>query len=52
MLAQHIAHLFVRDTLVLYEEKLKLVDNSTDTDHFEVKKHDSFFTNEINIGLF
>lgn len=37
MLAQHIAHLFARDTLTLFEEKLNL-DNTKDTDHFEVRR--------------
>lgn len=35
ILAQHIAHLFARDTLTLFEEKLNL-DDTKDTDHFEV----------------
>jgi hypothetical protein len=35
ILAQHIAHLFVRDTLTLFEEKLNL-DDTKDADHFEV----------------
>ena len=35
MLAQHIAHLFVRDSVILFEEKLNL-DDTKDTDHFEV----------------
>lgn len=34
-LAQHIAHLFIRDAVILFEEKLHL-DDSKDTDHFEV----------------
>ncbi|CAF2410524.1 unnamed protein product [Rotaria sp. Silwood2] len=34
LLAQHIAHLFVRDTLTLFEEQLHL-DDTQDTDHFE-----------------
>ena len=34
-LAQHIAHLFVRDAVILFEEKLHL-DDRKDTDHFEV----------------
>ncbi|CAF0947303.1 unnamed protein product [Didymodactylos carnosus] len=34
LLAQHIAHLFIRDTLVLFEEKLDL-DDEKDTEHFE-----------------
>ena len=34
-LAQHIAHLFIRDVVILFEEKLHL-DDRKDTDHFEV----------------
>lgn len=34
MLARHIAHLFIRDPLVIYEEKVEQ-DNETSTDHFE-----------------
>ena len=33
-LADHIAHLFIRDPLVLYKEKLD-IDDEEDTDHFE-----------------
>ncbi len=35
ILAKHIAHLFIRDPVSLFEEKLNL-DNETDSDHFEV----------------
>ncbi|CAF2137942.1 unnamed protein product [Rotaria magnacalcarata] len=34
ILAQHIAHLFVRDSVALFEEQLHL-DDTKDTDHFE-----------------
>lgn len=34
MLATHIAHLFIRDPLAIYEEKVEQ-DNSVSTDHFE-----------------
>lgn len=34
MLARHIAHLFIRDPLVIFEELLNVDDNET-TDHFE-----------------
>ncbi|CAF1306237.1 unnamed protein product [Rotaria sordida] len=34
LLAQHVAHLFVRDTVTVFEEKLQL-DDTQDTDHFE-----------------
>lgn len=33
-LASHVAHLFIRDPLVIYKDKL-LMDNSTHVDHFE-----------------
>jgi len=33
-LAKHIAHLFIRDPLVIYEDKVQL-DNSAFSDHFE-----------------
>ena len=36
VLAQHIAHLFTRDTISLFEEKLKSRDVDNDSDHFEV----------------
>jgi hypothetical protein len=42
ILAQHIAHLFIRDTLTLFEEKLNL-DDTKDADHFEVKILFHFF---------
>jgi hypothetical protein len=35
ILAKHIAHLFVRDPLVIYENKI-FIDDETHTDHFEV----------------
>lgn len=34
LLSQHIAHLFIRDPLVIFEEKVDQ-DNTTSTDHFE-----------------
>lgn len=34
MLARHMAHLFIRDPLVIYEDKVHQ-DNDTSTDHFE-----------------
>ena len=36
VLAQHVAHLFIRNTVSLFEEKAKITDVETDTDHFEV----------------
>lgn len=35
LLAQHIAHLFIRDPLSLFEEKIHL-DDENESDHFEV----------------
>lgn len=35
LLAQHIAHLFIRDTVSLFTEKVHQ-DDERDTDHFEV----------------
>lgn len=35
LLAQHIAHLFIRDTVSLFSEKVHQ-DDENDTDHFEV----------------
>jgi glutamate--cysteine ligase catalytic subunit len=35
LLARHIAHLFIRDPLVIYRDKLKL-DDENRSDHFEV----------------
>eukprot|EP00051_Salpingoeca_urceolata_P006555 m.86546 g.86546 ORF g.86546 m.86546 type:complete len:719 (-) comp14880_c0_seq3:128-2284(-) len=34
ILAKHVAHLFVRDPLVIFKERIEL-DDSVDTDHFE-----------------
>ncbi len=38
LLAQHIAHLFTRDPISLFAEKLEQ-DPDSETDHFEVYKH-------------
>lgn len=35
LLAKHIAHLFIRDPLVVFSEAIDL-DDTTSTDHFEV----------------
>jgi hypothetical protein len=35
LLAQHIAHLFIRDPLTLFQEKIHL-DDANEADHFEV----------------
>jgi len=37
LLAQHIAHLFIRDPISVFEEKVNL-DDEVDTDHFEVSQ--------------
>ena len=37
-LARHIAHLFIRDPISLFSEKLQQNDEE-DTDHFEVRIH-------------
>jgi glutamate--cysteine ligase catalytic subunit len=34
-LAQHVAHLFIRDPLVIFEGAVEEIDDSTQTDHFE-----------------
>lgn len=36
LLAQHVAHLFIRDSVSLFSEKIHQNDEE-DTDHFEVK---------------
>uniref|UniRef100_A0A3Q3BLU2 Glutamate--cysteine ligase n=1 Tax=Kryptolebias marmoratus TaxID=37003 RepID=A0A3Q3BLU2_KRYMA len=36
LLAQHIAHLFIRDPLIVFEEKIHL-DDENESDHFEVR---------------
>lgn len=38
LLAQHIAHLFIRDPLSVFEEKLHL-DDENESDHFEVRRY-------------
>jgi glutamate--cysteine ligase catalytic subunit len=35
LLAKHIAHLFVRDPLVIYDERISQVNDSESTEHFE-----------------
>ena len=37
MLSQHIAHLFIRDPISLFSEKIHQDDNE-DVDHFEVRE--------------
>ncbi len=49
VLAQHVAHLFIRDTITLFKEKLDL-DDTKDADHFEVRKNMILF--EIKLKLF
>lgn len=36
LLAQHVAHLFIRDPLSVFEEKIHL-DDENESDHFEVR---------------
>lgn len=38
LLAQHIAHLFIRDSVSLFSEKVHQ-DDERDTDHFEVETY-------------
>lgn len=38
LLAQHVAHLFIRDPLSVFEEKIHL-DDENESDHFEVRFH-------------
>ena len=40
LLAQHIAHLFIRDPVSLFAEKVEQ-DLEKDMDHFEVSQYDS-----------
>ena len=40
LLAQHIAHLFIRDPLSVFEEKIHL-DDANESDHFEVRIYDN-----------
>ena len=40
MLAEHIAHLFIRDPVSLFSEKIYIEDDG-ETDHFEVSFHSS-----------
>lgn len=37
LLAQHIAHLFIRDPISVFKERLNL-DDENDSDHFEVRR--------------
>lgn len=48
LLAQHIAHLFIRDSVSLFSEKVHQ-DDLKDTDHFEVKLQ--LLTYEYNANL-
>lgn len=40
-LSKHIAHLFIRDPVSLFSEKVNQ-DDEKDTDHFEVSENDVF----------
>lgn len=46
LLAQHIAHLFIRDSVSLFSEKVHQNDEE-DTDHFEVNQFGLSFLNNI-----
>lgn len=41
-MAQHVAHLFIRDTVSLFSEKVHQ-DDTVEMDHFEVNKQVYFF---------
>lgn len=45
LLAQHVAHLFIRDPLTLFEEKIHL-DDANESDHFEVSPIQMNFTSQ------
>ncbi len=47
ILARHIAHLFIRDPIAVYGEKLQPLDED-DTDHFEVRSH---FSNSYRLQV-
>lgn len=51
LLAQHVAHLFIRDPLTLFEEKIHL-DDANESDHFEVSPIQMDFTPQTTVGLF
>lgn len=51
LLAQHVAHLFIRDPLTLFEEKIHL-DDANESDHFEVSPVQVHFTSQTEAGLF
>ncbi len=40
-LARHIAHLWIRDPLVVFSERVH-VDDATTSEHFEVRKHSAW----------
>ena len=48
LLAQHIAHLFIRDSVSLFSEKVHQNDQE-DSDHFEVNSFLIFFLNFFKI---
>lgn len=39
LMARHLAHLFIRDPLVVYDNKIE-IDDATHSDHFEVRPPD------------
>lgn len=50
LLAQHVAHLFIRDTVSLFSEKVNQ-DDEIDTDHFEVNTKRCIFECECSVSL-
>jgi hypothetical protein len=50
LLAQHIAHLFIRDSVSLFSEKVHQ-DDETETDHFEVELKSNDLQNLVSLRL-
>ena len=50
VLAEHIAHLFIRDLLSLFSEKLEL-DNTVGVDHFEVSFYCNYYVSTLIFTL-
>ena len=46
MLSQHIAHLFIRDPISLFSEKIHQDDNE-DVDHFEVRERNCSYNHRL-----
>jgi hypothetical protein len=51
VLAKHIAHLFIRDPLVIFSESVDL-DDDVSSDHFEVRIPFSFLSMSLNQDMF